>query len=183
MIISPTNRWCGEQIELFLLDEAGVSQSYVDWLNDTSVNRYLESRFSVHSLESTREFVRNCLSDPSTLLLGIRARVFDGRHVGNIKLGPIDWRHGLGEVGILVGEPAAWGRGIGCDAIRLLASIAERELKLSKLSAGCYASNVGSERAFLKAGFQIEGRRPSHFSLGQRRDDALLFGLALQERS
>ncbi len=99
-----------------------------------------------------------------------------GRHVGNVKLAPIDRRHGLGEVGILVGEPDAWGRGIASSALLAISAIAQNQLSLRKLTAGCYASNVGSRKAFERAGFTVEGVRRDHFILDGRPEHLQLLG-------
>lgn len=173
MLREPTGNWRGEAVELFLLRPELVTQAYVDWLNDPLVNRYLESRFAVADEQGTRQFVRRMLEDPSVLFLGIRS-VALGRHVGNIKLAPIDRHHGLGEIGILIGDRSAWGRGIASAAIEQLARIARDELGLRKLTAGCYGSNAGSARAFQKAGFEMEGRRTRHFLSEGQPEDLLL---------
>jgi RimJ/RimL family protein N-acetyltransferase len=173
MFLAASERWRNDAVELFLLEPAQVSDAYVAWLNDPAVSRFLESRFAVHDLASTRAFVQQALDDQKVLFLGIRSRAL-GRHVGNIKLGPIDRRHGLGEVGIMIGDRGAWGRGVASAAIACLAEIARAELGLRKLTAGCYASNEGSKRAFEKAGFAVEGRRPAHFLLEGRPEDRLL---------
>lgn len=174
MILDPSAAWRRPTIELFLLTEDAVSEDYVHWLNDPRINRFLESRHDPQTLKGTEQFVRACLVCPSTLFLGIRSLELGGRHVGNIKLGPIDHRHGLGEIGLLVGEPQAWGRGIGSEAIAAVCDIAFTQLCLRKITAGCYASNVGSEKAFIKAGFEIEGRRRAHFMLDGRLEDLIL---------
>jgi RimJ/RimL family protein N-acetyltransferase len=174
MDLAPTPSWTRDGVSLFLLDESHVGEAYVDWLNDPRVNRYLESRFTTHTVASTCEFVRHCRDSQTTLMLGIRSQGLGNRHVGNIKIGPIDRRHGLGEVGILIGEPAAWGRGIGRTAIVAVCDIARHQLGLRKLTAGCYAGNLGSQRAFLGAGFTVEGRRPDHFLLDGQTEDLVL---------
>ncbi|MEO8680724.1 MAG: GNAT family N-acetyltransferase [Vicinamibacterales bacterium] len=168
---APTAHWHAHQVELFLLEPHDVTDSYAGWLNDPEVNRYLESRFVPHDIASVRDFVGGVLADSRALLLGIRAL---GRHVGNIKLAPIEVHHGLGEVGIMIGEREAWGRGLGSEAIRCVATIAAQEFGLRKLTAGCYASNVGSAKAFQKAGFHVEGVRPRHFLLDGRPEDLIL---------
>ena len=180
MRINQTPRWRNDSIQLFLLEPEDVNESYVAWLNDPIVNRYLESRFTTHMLDSTRVFVKNCLDDASTLFLGIRSHELKAQHVGNIKLGPIDERHGLGEVGILIGERNAWGKDIASAAIAMLAEIARDELHLRKITAGCYASNVGSQKAFLKAGFHIECERKAHFLLNGKPEALVLLGCLLR---
>jgi [ribosomal protein S5]-alanine N-acetyltransferase len=174
MDLSPNDHWQRGDVALFLLEEVHVDEAYLRWLNDPRVHRYLESRFMRHTKDSTRAFVSSARADPNTLMLGIRSRALHGQHVGNIKLGPIDRQHGLGEIGLMVGEPAAWGRGIGRTAIDLLCSIARTQLGLRKLTAGCYASNAGSQKAFVAAGFEVEARRPRHFLLDGQPEDLVL---------
>ena len=170
--------WSNELIQLFVLTENDVAPYYLDWLNDSEVNRYLESRFEVHTLESTRQFVKNCTENDNTLLLGIRFPLLENKHIGNIKL-EINKRHGLGEVGIMIGEKKAHGKGVTTQAISLLAQIAREELKLRKLTAGCYESNKASERAFIKAGFVIEGKRSEHFLINGQPEGLTLMGMML----
>lgn len=178
MNLARTPAWQGENVQLFLLEVSDVTETYVSWLNDAQVNRYLESRFQHHTLESTRAFVASCRADENVLFLGLRYPSFEGRHVGNIKL-DINRRHGLGEVGILIGERAVHGRGVATDAIKLMANIARTQLGLRKLSAGCYAANKGSERAFVKAGFAVEAVRPKHLLVGDRSEDLVQMGMLL----
>ena len=165
MRLNTTAGWKNSVVELFVLESRDVTETYVGWLNDPGVNRYLESRFSVHTIDSTCQFVESCLASSSTLLLGIKSIDLQGAHVGNIKLSQIDRHHGLAEVGILVGDTKAWGKGIASSAISCLMGIARNDLGLRKLTAGCYASNVGSEKAFLKVGFHKAGERKDHFLL------------------
>ena len=167
--------WKDDRVELFLLEPENVSDAYVGWLADPEINQFLESRFAVHDHASVGAFVSNMLESSGNLLLGIRDRGLD-RHVGNIKLGPIDRHHGLGEIGIMIGDREAWGRGIGSSAIDRVVAIAAQDLGLRKLSAGCYASNVGSKRAFEKAGFAVEAVRRQHYLLDGRPEDAILLG-------
>lgn len=181
MYLESTPDWRLGEVELFLLESEHATPSYVNWLNDPRINRFLESRFTTHTLEGTREFVRQCRADATTLFLGIRSHALDGRHIGNVKLAPIDSRHGLGEIGIIVGEPDAWGRGIATGTLTILKGIAQRQLGLRKLTAGVYASNVGSRRAFEHAGFILEGTRRAHFLLDGRPEDMHLLAVWLDE--
>jgi ribosomal-protein-alanine N-acetyltransferase len=178
MWMQATSRWRTSLIECFVLEPKHATDAYVGWLNDPEINRFLESRFAVQDIDSVRTFVARALADDRTLFLGIVSHEL-GRHVGNIKLGPIDGRHGLGEIGIMIGDRRAWGRGIGTEAIRCIADIAKHELGLRKVTAACYASNVGSARAFEKAGFHLEGTRAQHCLLDGRPEDVLLMARML----
>ncbi|HEV8444780.1 MAG TPA: GNAT family protein, partial [Steroidobacteraceae bacterium] len=178
MRLEATPLWRDASVELFPLGVEHATNHYVAWLNDPQVNRFLESRFSTATPESVREFVAGAAASANVLFLGIRA-LEPRRHVGNIKLGPIDTRHGLGEIGIMIGDRMAWGRGVASAAIERLAAIARDQLRLRKLTAGCYASNAGSQRAFEKAGFRVEARRAAHFLLDGKTEDLVLMARLL----
>lgn len=178
MELPPAPYWRDGDVELFMLTPELVTDDYVSWLNDPEVGRFLESRFAVHDKDATIAFVRSHLDNPDSLLLGIRCHSL-GRHIGNIKLGPINRMHGLAEVGIMIGAKSAWGRGIASRAIAIICAIARDQLGLRKLSAGCYVSNQGSERAFVRSGFAVEGCRPQHLVLDNRPEDLILMGKLL----
>jgi [ribosomal protein S5]-alanine N-acetyltransferase len=178
MRLDPTPRWSDGHVTLFQLTPDLVSDAYVGWLGEPEVNRYLEVRFRPQGRADVEAFVAAMAASERDLLLGISDTTL-GRHVGNIRLGPIDRNHGLGEIGIMIGDRAAWGRGVATAAIRRVADIARHELGLRKLSAGCYAVNAGSRRAFEKAGFTVEAVRPAHALLDGVPEDQLLLGLII----
>jgi len=151
-----------DTIELCRLSASDVSETYVSWLNDPRVNRHLESRFRIHDLKSVQEYVKN-LSEPTSdeILYGIYLRE-NHQHVGNIKIGPIDSTHHHATIGILIGDPSMWGKGLASNAIRLLVDHASRLEGITTFTAGCYSTNVGSYRAFLKAGWKHTGTLPSY---------------------
>ena len=152
-----------------------VTETYVSWMNDPSVTQFLESRFEKHTLENLREYVGRMLGSPNTVLLAILEKP-GLRHIGNLKLGPIESVHERSEIGILIGEKDAWGHGYATEAIKTISRFAFQELGLRKLTAGCYATNVGSRRAFEKAGFTCEAVRPRHYRSGEQIVDAVLLG-------
>jgi ribosomal-protein-alanine N-acetyltransferase len=164
-----------DRLLLRTLDAGDATARYLGWLSDTEVNRYLESRLSTHTLDSLRAFIAQCNASADELLLGIC--LADGRHVGNIKLGPVNAFHRHAAVGLLIGERDCWGRGYASEAIGRVAAHAFDALEVEKLYAGCYASNVASLRAFLKAGFVEESRQKSFWRSGEIREDNIQVGL------
>lgn len=151
----------GQKVVLRDLKSGDVTQAYVDWMNDPEVMRYTESRFSRYDLQGIRDYVSALECSPHTVLLGIFTPE-ENLHVGNIKLGPIHWHHGLGDLGLIIGRKEYWGKGLATEAIALASGYAFARLGLHKVTAGCYASNQGSAKAFLKAGFRQEAVRPQH---------------------
>lgn len=167
----------GSSIVLRHLTVEDASDLYLSWMRDMDVIRYLELRFSPpRNILELRKFIQSCYDSEDTLLLGIYLQE-NYCHIGNIKLGPIDRHHSSGDIGLLIGDRNQWGKGHGTAAISMLAGYAFDHLGLAKLTAGCYAENMGSRNAFLKAGFLQEGLRQSQFLINGQRQDGLLFGL------
>ena len=166
----------GESIFLRTLRPEDATFVYLGWLADPAINTHLEVRFSPpKSVSDLAAFIAESNQSSHTLMLGIFLEE-NYRHIGNIKLGPIDWNHLVGDLGFLIGDKEQWGKGYASNAIALISNHAFASLGLAKLSAGCYASNEGSRRALLKAGFVEEGRRISQLLIAGFRQDGVLLG-------
>lgn len=170
----------GNRIVLREVCPDDVNDRYLGWMNDPKVTKYTESRFSSNDMERLKEDIRQKLDDRRIVFLAI-VRKDTGRHIGNIKLGPIDWNHLLADVGVMIGDMDSWEQGFATEAIGLLAGYAFRELKLHKLTAGYYAANKGSEKAFLKNGFRVEGIRKRHRICEGEYMDTVILGLLKEE--
>ena len=166
----------GERIYLRPMALSDAQRHYVTWLNDREVNQYLESRFEKHTLVSLRKYIKKVLVDHDSIFLAI-VRKDKNQHIGNIKVGPIDWHHLRGDIGIMIGDKKSWGRGFATEAIKLVSRYCFNELKLHKLTAGAYDANAGSIKAFLKAGFIKEAKLPEHFISDGEYVGGILLGL------
>ena len=158
------------------LTDADCTPAYLGWLEDPEVNRYLETRHSPQSLASIRAFVTGVNAAPNEFLFGM-FRKADGRHIGNIKVGPISAIHHRGDVSLFIGERSAWGQGFATEAIAAISRFAFAELGVKKLASGMYAGNLGSFHAFLKAGYRQEGLRRHHGMIDGTLHDILECGL------
>ncbi len=163
-----------ERLTLETLTQESASPDYASWMQDEEILRYLEARHAKHTQESCAAFISSMLASADNLLLGIFLN--DGhKHIGNIKIGPIDWRYQRSNLGIIIGDKNSWGKGYATEAIMVTCAIASEDLKLRKLQAGAYVSNQGSIKAFEKAGFEKEGQFKNYWLLdGQPEDDVYL---------
>lgn len=156
----------GQRIYLRFLTPDDATPSYLAWMHDPDVIQYLESRWSVQTLDSIRAFIKAMNDSPRDYLFGIFLKETEprsGQHIGNIKVGGINERHRFGDVGLIIGEKSAWGKGYASEAITLATQYGFDELNLNKLTAGMYEQNVGSYKAFLKAGYREVGVYKQHF--------------------
>lgn len=166
----------GEKLYLREVRISDVNENYYRWMNDPEVTQYLESRFYPNSIEKLIEYVKEKIGDHNNIFLAIVLKEND-QHIGNIKLGPINWIHRRGDIGIIIGDKSCWGNGCASEAIGLLAHYAFKTFNLHKLTAGCYSCNLGALKAFQKRGFEIEGTRKEHCFCKGRYVDVIQLGL------
>ncbi len=146
----------GERLILETLTTSNMSERYADWIRDPLVNKYLEVRHDPEAAAAgVAHFVANTDRSGRELLLGMFLPG-DHRHIGNIKLGSIDFRNRRCDVGLLVGERDYWGQGLGGEALRMATDYALEVLRLNRLGAGIIVSNTASVRLFEKAGYRRE---------------------------
>ncbi len=149
---------------------------YVSWLNDSEINQYLESRFIKWDKSNTKEYIQQIIDNKNEEMFAICMKN-DDSHIGNIKIGAINWHHQYGDIGIIIGDKNQWGKKRAQEAINLVCHFGFRELHLNKLTAGCYDENIGSLRAFEAVGFQQEGRAKKKYLFKDRYTDLILLGL------
>ncbi len=142
----------GRRVSLRPISLDDCTDRYVQWLRDPEVNQYLETRWVEQTLETVREFVLAVEMDPSSHLMAI-TDAGTGRHIGNIKLGPVRRHHNYADLSYFIGDRHFWGRGYATEAIQLATRLGFERLGLHRLQAGIYATNIGGARALEKAGF------------------------------
>ena len=144
------------------ISENDITEDYLNWLNDKEVNKFLESRFSIINIDNLFKYVHQIMSNVDVYFFAICLKE-SGKHIGNIKLGPINNFHNRAEIGLMIGDKNCWGKGYGKQAIKLITQFAFDSLKLNKVTAGCYSTNVASKKSFLTNDFEIEGTYKNHF--------------------
>jgi RimJ/RimL family protein N-acetyltransferase len=148
-----------------------VNDAYLGWINDPETMRYTEARYRVFTRDSARAYVADSNAGRTSKLFRI---LYDGRHVGNLRLSTIDFIHRRADIALIIGERELRSRGVGSTAIDLAARHAFGTLSLHKVTAGVYATNVASLRAFEKAAFMVEARLREHYLYEGQFVDGLL---------
>ena len=156
-----------------------ISKKYQNWLNDFEVQRYTEQKYKKHSLADVRNFVREKNKSKNEFLYGIFLKKNNlNTHIGNIKLGPINFTHKSAQISYFIGEKELWGNGYTTLAIKEIIKIAKKK-GVKKLKAGLYKLNIGSEKVLIKNGFKIEGKFKSEIIYKGKRFNLHWFGKIL----
>jgi len=151
----------GKSITLKRLNSSDDLSNYLEWMNDTEINEFLESRSLKYTLTLLQQYINDSNKSEFEELMGI----FDndsGCHIGNVKISEINPIHNFAYIGIVVGIKSFWGKGVASEAINLMTRFAFDKLCLNKLVAGIYVNNIGSIKAFENSGFEIIGTMRQH---------------------
>lgn len=156
-----------------------ISKKYQSWMNDYEVHKYTEQKYTKHSLASIRKFVKEKNNSKNEFLYGIFLKKKNIKtHIGNIKIGPINFIHKNAELSYFIGEKDLWGKGYADMAIKEAIKIAKK-IGIKKLKAGCYEKNIGSKKVLEKNKFKLEGKLESEFIYKKKRVAQFLFGKVL----
>ncbi len=156
-----------------------ITEKYLKWMNDKIVHKYTEQKYSKHTLSSIRNFVKKKNKSKTEFLYGIFLKKKNiSFHIGNIKLGPINFIHRSAEISYFIGEKHLWGKGFTTLAISKIISIAKKK-GIKKLKAGFIKMNTGSKKVLMKNGFKVEGKFRSEIIFRGKRVDSFWLGKTL----
>jgi len=166
-----------KDVKLKVLKEEYITTDYIEWMNDYEVTRFTEQRFNKHTSNSVSEFIMEKSRSKTDKLLGI---FVCKKHIGNILISSIDKNNLSCNLSYLIGKKEFWGIGIGGYVISEALNIIFNQLKLVKVSAGCYENNLASIRVLEKNNFLFEGRRKKQVNFEGKRLDVMIYGLFAQ---
>ena len=70
----------------------------------------------------------------------------NNKHIGNLKIGPININHKTSEISYFIGDKKEWGKGYATESVKLAIKYSFDNLNLYKCIAGVYESNFASSK-------------------------------------
>jgi len=170
----------GNRIYLREVRISDINERYYYWINDPEINQYLESRYFPMSVDYLVDYVAKHDGKVEEPFFAICLNCNE-EHIGNIKLGPVNWIHRRADLGYFIGEKKMWGKGYASEAIALVLKFAFLTLNLNKISAGCMEENLGSRKVLEKNGFRQEGFLTGYVLQNGLEKNGILYGLRASE--
>ena len=147
-----------------------INDNYLNWLNDDEITSYLEIN-GFYTLDMLANYV-NLMIDKNVFIWAIFLK--DGnKHIGNIKIDPINTKHKFGEYGIMIGARSEWGKGYAFEASSLVLNYCFQNLFLRKVCLGVINENIAAISLYKKLGFKIEGIYKSHLLYNDQYSDCI----------
>lgn len=129
-----------------------VTEDYLDWITDEELTTYIEKENPNLTLDDLRIFVEDLDQSKNDIFYRIIYKD-NNLHIGNIRLGPIDFVNSTTGFGILMGRREYHKQGLAEEAINLIKNFAFNKLKLSQFQFVCFADNFGAMSLYKKMGF------------------------------
>jgi RimJ/RimL family protein N-acetyltransferase len=169
----------GEKIYLRPLDLDDANQKYLNWINDEEVIKMLAT-INPTTLYKLEDYVKSILDSPNYTFFAIVEKETNN-HIGNVKLGPINWINRTTNFGLMIGDKASWGKGYAQESFILLLKFAFEKLNLHKIWDMAIVSNVASIKANQKAGFKIEAELKKHVFKNGKYEDVVVLSLLAED--
>ncbi len=166
----------GNNIYLRLLEKKDINNNYLNWLNDQEINQYLDVGYFPTSRKSLEEYYESISKSRSEVMFAIVLKKTDC-HIGNIKLGSINWVHQTCDLGIIIGDKKSHGKGIGKEACSLVLNYAFNKLNLRKVTLGVISGQVAGIRCYKSVGFTVEGIQRNMYKIKGKMMDKVLMGV------
>ena len=128
-----------------------LTMTYLNWLNDQDVYKYLEvgGNYTFNDLE---KYIKE-QEEKEILFWAIHLKKTD-KHIGNIKIDPINHSINSGEYGIMMGDKSEWGKGYAKEASLKIIQYCFEEIKLSQITLGVIEKNENALKLYQNMGFE-----------------------------
>src|SRR5207245_877388 len=118
-------------------------------------------QYRPRSVQAQEEFLQQGSGSPEHIIFSAALRE-DDRLVGLCGLHKLDPRSHNAELGMVIGDPADWGRGLGGEAARLLIAYGFDIVNLHRIWLEVYEDNPAARKIYEKLGFKLEGTLREH---------------------
>jgi RimJ/RimL family protein N-acetyltransferase len=123
-----------------------------------------------------KQYIKEKKENPNCLFLGSFLKE-NNKHIGNIKLEPIEFNNKKATIGILIGNKDYWGKGIGTEATKLLVNYAFNSLDLKEVNLGVISENKVAIKVYKKVRFQIDRVEKKSAIYGNKYYDGIIMSI------
>jgi len=137
--------------------EKYLTEKYVSWLSNPIVVKYSEQRHKKHTIKTCKAYMMSLKKSPH-YFWAISTVNNELGHIGNITA-YIDEVNKTADLGILIGETKAWGKGYAAEAWMAVCGYLFKKINIRKITAGTMSSNERMLNLMKRVGMSDDGRR------------------------
>jgi ribosomal-protein-alanine N-acetyltransferase len=165
----------GDRVYLKKISVSEIDDTFMSWFSNEELMKY----YTNSGDKITKEKILNSISDGEVSKTNYTYGIYDktnSKCIGTIKIGPINLKHKISDLVVLIGDVSYHGKGLAPEAISLGNKIAFDVYDIRKLYGGMYETNISSIKSYTKAGWVIEGRLNGHYLVDGNQIDRILVG-------
>jgi len=168
----------GKIVHIRILEKSDIPLTQ-KWINDPEISDIM-GYLPVLSLENQFDWFDKIKNDKSRFIFAICLNE-DGRQIGNVGLGNIDYINRHAMFNIFIAERENRGKGIGLESTILVLSFAFSRLNLNKIYLQTSERFSEAIKMYTKIGFSQEGVLRQHYFTNGKYEDKILFSILKEE--
>ena len=165
----------GEHLYLKEIQIEELTDSVMAWFADKDLMKFYTNSQRAITKDSLIASIERGKAEGNMFTYGIYS-IPDDTLIGTVKLGPIHKVHKTSDLATLIGNRDFLGKGLAPEAIRLGNQLAFSVFDLRRLATSMYFSNVASIKAYMRAGWLVEGRLKGYYCVDGKSEDQILAG-------
>ena len=139
-----------------------ITVNYLNWMNDKEATRFIFKAQGTTSFEDLNSFADTMIKSEVDYFFAILDKK-SHRHIGNVRLGPVNFDLLQSDFGILIGDKEFHGRGVGTEVLKLIKDFSFNYLKLESLCFFVVKSHTAAMRLYAKSNFICLGETDKTF--------------------
>lgn len=157
-------------------------EKYFSWLRDPEIvsQLYRIEYLLPISFVEVEKYVESVWDSKNDCFFAVYLKE-NNEFIGTQKIGHINWRSGIGDVGIMIGAKSHQGKGLSKDILNTAMGYAFNYLCLRKLTGGTSQNNLAMQKCFEGLGFKKEGTLRLQLLINGKYRDHLLYGILKDE--
>jgi RimJ/RimL family protein N-acetyltransferase len=140
----------------------------------------METRWNPQTEDTILNYVISMRKSEDSYLFAIVVNESE-RHIGNIKIGPINKRYNHADISYFIGEKDCRGIGYAREAVELICDFGFKVLGLRRIQAGVIEGNEASMGVLKSSGFLLEGKSADKCIIDGKYVAQLIFGILNKE--
>ena len=161
------------RITIIPLEEKHITNRYLDWFNSDKVIQFSGAGKKHLTKDNVLEYINKGIKTEQYYMYAI-IHTENNLHIGNIKIGVIDKVNNISDLATIIGDTEYWGKGLATEAKILGQNFAFEKFNFRKLSGTILADNIGSLKAYQKAGWVQERLLKSQITIGVIHHDQII---------
>ncbi|WP_440650507.1 GNAT family N-acetyltransferase [Candidatus Pelagibacter sp. HIMB1495] len=158
----PIKKMESNRIELRPFSINYVSKEYLEWMNDKDITKFINKAKDKTSLEDLELFSKNMINSNFDYFFAIIFKD-ENCHIGNVRLGPVDFNLMSSNFGILIGDKNFHGLGLATEVLELIKDFGFNYLNLKTIRFAVVKEHSAAMRLYAKTKFKYLGETKKTF--------------------